>query len=153
MRALAIYYEMILLAILLIIGANSTVQFVNQCSQPMLSYTNEKTAFDTDDVVSWANPDTANSNVRYGKDLLLSLLNTDDYACYPNAIKIDNSPIFKLNSAFQTKKISLLKQIYDPAGDYKLGAKLEKKIKGAIYEVQSDGTAFIHYYIDTNPPT
>lgn len=153
MQALSVWYEMCIFAISLVIASSSMITFVNVVSEPILSYTNEKTAFDTDDVVSWANDAVNTSNQRYGKDLLLALLNTDEYNCYPNAIKIDNSPIFKITDGFFTKKITYLQQIYKVDGDYKLGAKLNVKIKASRLEQAADGTHYMHYYLSTNPPS
>lgn len=152
MRASTVWMEMVILAMCLILGSNAMLQFITEVSSPMLSYTTEKSAVDTDDVVSWYDTNNANSNVRYGKDLLLALLNTDEYACYPNAIKIDNSPIFKLNMEFQTQKETRLKEIYDATGPYALGdpSRLNGKINACIYETGVDGP-YLHYYILTSP--
>lgn len=174
MRATAIWYEMVILAMCLILGANVMVQFVNTVSEPMISYTNEKTAVDTDDVISWFDANNKNSNVRYGKDLLLALLNTDEYACYPNAIKIDDSPIFELNMAFQTQKATKMQELYDPRGQYALGdpSRLAGKIRACVLENEYKRDAsgnlmyaptdtgrttplverqYLHYYILKNP--
>lgn len=176
MRSASLWLEMVIFAMCLILGANTMISFIEVVSQPMLSYTSEKTGIDTDDIVSWADNTNHNSNFRTGKDLILALVNTDDYACYPNAIMIDNSPIFEINKAFQTTKYTKLAELWDPSGSYKLGstAKLNGTIKACrledeyerdasgnvVYITNSMGVStpkvkrqFLHYYIEMNPPT
>lgn len=155
MRATTLWSEMIILAMCLVLGANVMIQFVTMVSPSMLSYTEEKSALDTYDTISvYIDKDHIRKAPRYGKDLLLSLLNTDEYAYYPNAFKVDNSPIFYLNMEFQTMKATKLQQLYNVNGPYKLGspAILNGEIKAV--ELEDDpatGKQFLHYYILTNP--
>lgn len=133
------------------------VQFITIVPTPMISYIDEKSALDTEDIVSWFDENNKNSNVRHGKDLLLALLNTDEYACYPNAIKIDNSPVFKLDMSFQTQKVTKMKEIYNPSGAYALGDpnRLNASIKACrlenIYALDVNGN--IIYMTDSNGQT
>lgn len=155
MRASSIWYEMVILAMCLILGANVMVQFITQVSPSMISYTEEKSALDTEDVISmYIDKDNNRRHPRYGKDLLLALLNTDEYACYPNAIAIDNSPIFEINMSFQTQKATQLQILYDKSGPYKLGspAVLSGEIKACILEnvYETDGNGNPVYIRDSD---
>lgn len=111
----------------------------------MVSYTNEKTAIDTEDIISEPAAD------RYGKDLLASLVNTDEFAPYPNAIRIDGSPVLKLDNTFVVMKFVNLAEVYSSTGPYKLSTKLNNKIQAVRFETYG-GVDCFHYYITTTPP-
>jgi len=151
MRGATAWLEMIPLIVMLIIASTTTSFLVVQTSKPIISYTNEKSANDTLDEI--LEPE----GVRYGKDLLLSLINTDEHAPYPNAIRIDNSPALKLDSVYQTTKYADLARVYNTSGDFQLGAKLDQPILATVFEEYTglDGITIdvLHYYITTNPPT
>lgn len=150
MRGAMIWLEMIPLVIMLLIASTTTSFLVTQISKPMITYINEKSANDTLDEI--LEPE----GIRYGKDLLLALINTDEHAPYPNAIRIDGSPVLKLDSAYQTTKYANLALVYSQTGDFQLSTKLDKPIQATVFEeyTNSDGTTIdvLHYYITMTPP-
>lgn len=146
MRAASIWYEMIMLMVMLICGATSLTSVVVLLNQPIISYTSEKTALDSFDI------ENVEATERYGRDLLASLVNTDENAPYPNAIQIDNSPILVIDNTFHTKKFSVIAEVYNATGQYKISTKLDKKIKAMRFEVVA-GKDVMHYYIDQTPPS
>lgn len=146
MRSASIWYEMIMLMVMLICGATSLTSVVVLLNQPIISYTSEKTALDSFDI------ENVEETKRYGRDLLASLVNTDENAPYPNAIKIDNSPILAIDNTFHTKKFSVIAGVYDSSGQYGLANKLNKPIKAMRFEVIG-GKDVMHYYIDQTPPS
>lgn len=146
MPASGVLYEMIMLIIMLLAGSTSLTSVVILIDQPIISYTNEKTALDSVDV------ENIIGKQGYGRDLLATLVNTDESNPYPNAIKIDGSPVMKLDTNFQTSKFKNISSMYDANGQYRLSIKLDKPIKAMLFEVV-DGVDCMHYYIDNEPPT
>lgn len=145
MRAAVAWFEAIILGVVLCLGAACMGSFILILSTDIISYTEEKSALDTDDAVSEPQAD------RYGRDLLASLVNTDEFAPYPNAIRIDGSPVLKLDNTFVVMKFVNLAEVYSSSGPYKLSTKLDKKIQAVLFETY-DGVECFHYYITTNPP-
>lgn len=145
MRAGVAWLETIVLGIMLCLGAACMSTFIMIMNTSMVSYTNEKTAIDTDDIISEPAAD------RYGKDLLASLVNTDEFAPYPNAIRIDGSPVLKLDNTFVVMKFVNLAEVYSSTGPYKLSTKLNNKIQAVRFETYG-GVDCFHYYITTTPP-
>lgn len=144
MRSINLWYELIFLLFMLLAAATGVTSVLYCCNSEIVSYTEDKTALDTFDI------DNIVAYPRYGRDLLVSLVNTDENAPYPNAIKIDDSPILKIDNAFHTKKFSNIGNVYSSTGEYKLSTKLGKPIKAVKFEV-INGTDVFHYYIDKNP--
>lgn len=145
MRAGVAWLETIVLGIMLCLGAACMSTFIVIMNTSMVSYTNEKTAIDTEDIISKPAAD------RYGKDLLASLVNTDEFAPYPNAIRIDGSPVLKLDNTFVVMKFVNLAEVYSSTGPYKLSTKLNNKIQAVRFETYG-GVDCFHYYITTTPP-
>lgn len=145
MRAGVAWLETIVLGIMLCLGAACMSTFIVIMNTSMVSYTNEKTAIDTKDIISEPAAD------RYGKDLLASLVNTDEFAPYPNAIRIDGSPVLKLDNTFVVMKFVNLAEVYSSTGPYKLSTKLNSKIQAVRFETYG-GVDCFHYYITTTPP-
>lgn len=145
MRAGVAWLETIVLGIMLCLGAACMSTFIVIMNTSMVSYTNEKTAIDTEDIISEPAAD------RYGKDLLASLVNTDEFAPYPNAIRIDGSPVLKLDNTFVVMKFVNLAEVYSSTGPYKLSTKLNNKIQAVRFETYG-GVDCFHYYITTTPP-
>lgn len=145
MRAGVAWLETIVLGIMLCLGAACMSTFIVIMNTSMVSYTNEKTAIDTEDIISEPAAD------RYGKDLLASLVNTDEFAPYPNAIRIDGSPVLKLDNTFVVMKFVNLAEVYSSTGPYKLSTKLNNKVQAVRFETYG-GVDCFHYYITTTPP-
>lgn len=145
MRAGVAWFETIILGIMLCLGAACMSSFILVMNSDIISYTEEKTALDTDDIISEPAAD------RYGKDLLAALVNTDEFAPYPNAIRIDGSPVLKLDNTFVVMKFVNLAEVYSATGQYKLSTKLNKKIQAVRFET-FNGVDCFHYYIDNTPP-
>ena len=146
MRAASIWYEMIMLMVMLLCGATSLTSVVVMLNKPIITYTNEKTALDSFDI------ENIEAYPRYGRDLLAALVNTDENAPYPNAIKIDDSPILLIDNTFHTRKFSVIAEVYDSGGPYQLSNKLDLPIKAMKFEVIG-GKDVMHYYIQQNPPS
>lgn len=146
MRSASLWYEMIMLMVMLICGATSLTSAVVMLNKPIISYTSEKTALDSFDI------ENIEATERYGRDLLATLVNTDENAPYPNAIQIDDSPILVIDNTFHTRKFSVIAQVYDSTGQYKLSTKLDKEVKAMRFEVVA-GKDVMHYYIDKTPPS
>lgn len=145
MRASVVWLETIILGMMLCLGSSCMISFMYVMQKPMISYTEEKSALDTNDVISEPKA------YRYGKDLLASLVNSDELAPYPNAIRIDDSPVLKLDSTFMVMKFDNLVKVYSATGSYRLSTKLNDKIKDVRFE-NYGGVDCLHYYITTTPP-
>ena len=146
MRIGVVWFETIILGVMLCLGAACMTSFIFIMQRPMISYIKDKSVEFTDDVISEPTAD------RYGKDLLAALVNTDEFAPYPNAIRIDGSPILKLDSTFIVMKFVNLGEVYSSSGQYKLSTKLNNKIQAVRFETY-DGVDCFHYYITTTPPS
>lgn len=144
MRSITLWYELIFLVFMALAAATGVTSVLYCCNSEIVSYTEDKTALDSVDI------ENLEAYPRYGRDLLASLINTDENAPYPNAIKIDDSPILKIDNTFHTKKFGVIGNVYYSGGDYKLSTKLNKPIKAVKFEVVN-GTDVFHYYIDTTP--
>ena len=135
-----------MLVVMLLSGATSLTSVVVMLDKPVISYTSEKTALDSFDI------EHVEGYERYGRDLLAALVNTDENAPYPNAIKIDNSPILLIDNTFHTRKFSVIAEVYDGSGQYQLSNKLDLPIKAMRFEVIG-GKDVMHYYITSNSPS
>lgn len=86
-----------------------------------------------------------------GYDVLLSLLNTDTMTPYPRAIKINDSPVLKLDASFLTNQIPSVAIVYNTGGQYQLGNMLEWKVVSHEYVYDDGDTPYIHFILEDRP--
>lgn len=107
MRAYAIWLEAVLLAAFLGLSVTNVSFNMMMITKP-LSYTLEdKTAQKLN------NANFGTETTYRGEDLLMSLVVIDEFAPYPRKIKIDNSPIINLDSAWVANKVMNVTKIYN----------------------------------------
>lgn len=69
-----------------------------------------------------------------GRDILFSLINTDEMTTYPRAIRFKDSttnrltPVIKLDNEFLAYKMNNVAAIYSAGGQYKLSTLLDRKV-------------------------
>lgn len=87
----------------------------------------------------------------YGRDLLLMLLNTDIMSPYPKAIKINNSPVIKLDTSFTDSKMVKVSEIYSDSGSYKLSTMLDYKVTSKEFISNQPDSPYIQYVLKEVP--
>lgn len=85
--------------------------------------------------------------VKTGQDLLMSLIVLDDYVQYPRSIRINDTPIIDLDTAWMTNHSANVSAIYNINGQWKLGSMLNYTITKVEY-VENNGDPYWHYVLE-----
>lgn len=138
-------FEVIIYIIVCIIAAASTLSFVAATRQPVLLNVEDKTMIE-----SIGTQYRYEAEV-YGRDLLLMLLNTDAMSPFPKGIKINDSPVIRIDNEFISHKMENIGVIYSSSGAYKLSAMLDYIVKSTTYVYKSPdipNSPYIHYVLE-----
>lgn len=84
----------------------------------------------------------------YGSDILLMLLNTDSMTPYPKAIRINDTPVIKLDNAFLAYKMKNIGAIYSSYGEYKLHDMLDWSVTKREYVYEGSDAPYIKFTLE-----
>ena len=127
-----------------IFAASSANVFMllNNASEPIVELGSDKTFVESTGVQKTYEQEL------YGSDILMMLLNTDAMTPYPRAIKINDTPVIKLDNSFITAKIRNTGNIYSPSGQWGLKNMLDWKVVSKKYVYDDPEGPYIHYELE-----
>lgn len=127
---------------IIVLSATLTSLFLYTASEPIIIQGTDKTYVDALGVQEWE------THEKYGRDILFSLINTDIMSPYPRAIKINDTPVIKIDNLFLTTKMRNVAMIYSSTGEYKLSTMLDWKVTSEKYVYDDGDFAYIHYTLE-----
>lgn len=127
-------------------AAAVTVTLLALCQNPIIEQGEDKTFATSQGVQYWEDYDI------YGRDLLLMLFNTDPMSPFPRAIKINNTPVIKLDKSFVADKMKNVSEIYSSQGQYRLSTMLDWKVVEEKYVYDGADAPYIHYVLEEVQP-
>lgn len=139
------YIELSISVFLYITSAALTLTLLVLASDPIITQGSDKS------FVESAGIQQVQESTEYGRDLLLMLLNTDPMTPYPRAIKINDTPVIKLDNDFIAAKMRNISAIYSASGPYKLSTMLNYKIASYEYVYEGTGAPYIQYRLEVAP--
>lgn len=136
MRALALWLDVVILVMFLSTATVSIGTLLYENENPIVQRTQDKTAIDVENAIDDVRL------IQRGSDILLSLVNIDEYTPYPRRIKINDFPPIILDNDFVANKYLYVSQLYNKGVTLK--DKLDWRITNVEY-VYNDGEPYIHY--------
>ena len=145
--AAGVTHEWMSFASLIVVLGTSVIlmqPLMQETSTPIIKDYEDKTALDAAGSIMM---DLENQT---GAAIMMALSNTDLNVPYPRAIRINDSPVLKLDNEFQSDLGSHLAMIYSPSGRYKLKNMLDWNIIGVIYVYQTNDPKYTDIITDMN---
>lgn len=139
------YLEVAISIFLYVTSAALTLTLLVFAQDPIITQGSDKT------LVESAGVQQMYESTEYGRDILLMLLNTDPMSPYPKAIKINNTPVIKLDNDFIASKMRNLAAIYSANGQYKLSTMLDYKVSSYKYVYEGTDAPYIQYTLEVAP--
>lgn len=136
------YIELACIIFLFVLSAFLTANLLWVASDPIINLGEDKTFQESAGVQTW------DYHHIYGKDILLMLLNTDEMTPYPRAIKINDTPVIKLDNAFMATKMRNVSAIYSSSGNWKLSSMLNWEVISSDYVYEGADAPYIHYVLE-----
>lgn len=109
-------------------------------NEPIIAGIEDKTALEVNGSIY------DSSAVQTGADLVAALLNVDANTPYPRAIKVNDSPVMKLDGAFYANKQNNLSLMFSASGDYKLSTMLDYSVESVTFVPDNNGD-YWHYVL------
>lgn len=139
------YIEIAVSIFLYIVSASLTLTVLVFAREPIILQGSDKTFIES------AGIQQLYENETYGYDILMMLMNVDDMAPYPKAIKINNTPVIKLSNEFIAYKMRNVSLIYANSGEYKLSDMLHYKVVSEEFVYNGPDAPYIHYTLEEVP--
>lgn len=117
---------------------------MQETSKPIIKDYADKTALDATGSIMMELEDQT------GAAIMMALSNTDLNLPFPRAIRINDSPVLKLDNAFQADLGSGLAKVYSSSGKYKLKNMLDWKIIDVVYVYTTSDPKFTDIIEDMN---
>lgn len=136
------YIEFVTTIVLVAVAATITVVLVSQCATPIVELTDDKSMVPSTGVQEWE------EHTLYGRDLLLMLINLDLMSPYPKAIRINDTPVLRIDNSFIMYKMRNVATIYASSGQYKLSTMLDWEITNIDYVYSGEGAPYIQYTLE-----
>lgn len=133
------YMEIAISIFIYVVSATFTVTVLVSATVPIMPIMGDKTFIESTGVQELYEADV------YGYDILLMLLNTDPMSPYPKGIKINNSPVLRIDNSFIAYKMKNVAVVYSPVGDYKLSLMLKYKVTNIDYVYKGIDSPYIHF--------
>lgn len=112
------------------IGLNLLLREVNT---PLVSKHEDKSALYVENAIHEP------FNIKTGSDIMLSLLVADDYCPEPASIRINNTPIIRIDDDYVASKYTEVNKIYNTSGQWQLGRLLNSRVIYVTYVTDSSG--------------
>lgn len=119
-----------------------TVSLLICCQDPIVTLTNDKTFVESEGVQQLEEHKT------YGSDLLAMLINVDIMSPYPKAIKINNTPVIRMDNEFLAYKMRNVGSIYSSGGQHKLSLMLDYVVTSTRYVYKGADAPYIEYILE-----
>ena len=139
------YIEISVSIFIYIASAILTLTILVFARDPIIIQGNDKTFIESTGVQQLYKSNT------YGYDILLMLMNVDEMAPYPKAIKINDTPVIKINNEFIAYKMRNVSFIYSSTGTYKLSNMLHYKVISEEFVYSGPDAPYIHYILQEVP--
>lgn len=139
------YFELVISIFMYIAAAALAILVVASTYEPIIVQGQDKTFISSDGLQEFDSRDL------YGRDILLMLLNADSSIPEPKAIRINGSPVIKIDNNFFAQKISNISSIYSSTGDYKLSTMLDWKVESVEYIYSGTDAPYIRYNLKEVP--
>ena len=136
------YLEMAVSIFIYVACTAMTLSLLAFAQNPIITLGSDKT------LVESAGVQQEYKAVIYGRDLLLSLLNTDVMSPPPKSIKINDTPVIKLDNSFLANKVGNVSTIYSNTGVYKLSSMLNWTVTSTEYVYTGPGAPYIHIILE-----
>lgn len=136
------YYLMIVILLIVAASLHYLLYFMDIANDPIVTMSQDKTMIDINGVPPEYKTETT------GHDILLMLLNVDAMAPYPRAIKINETPVIKIDNSYVATKMNNMAIIYNKNGTYKLSLLLDKKVIKQEYVYDQPDSPYIHFVLE-----
>lgn len=141
MGGIAKWLDFMLLVLVLAAGITMLPTFFLECSTPIISYHEDKTAKDINSGLSVGEVE------KTGADLFLSLVVVDEYCPFPRSIRINDTPVIDITKDWLSQKYSNLQKIYRSDGDYRMSDMLDWTVTSVEY-VENGDDPYIQYRLE-----
>lgn len=136
------YIEICTSIFIFVVSASFVLSLMVVCSTPIINLDSDKTMIESDGVQQHYVADM------YGYDILAMLINTDPMSPYPKAIRINNSPVLKLDNAFLAYKMRNVSVVYQHGGSYGLSDMLDWKVTSRTFVYDAPDAPYIQYKLE-----
>lgn len=136
------YLEIAISIFIYVSSALLTLTLLMFAQDPIITQGSDKTFIESTGVQVW------DEHELYGEDILLMLLNLDSMSPYPKAIRLNDSPVIKLDNQFLVYKITNVGNIYTESGEYKLSTMLDWKVTSKEFVYSGTDAPYIQYILE-----
>lgn len=112
-----------------------------ECSTPIIQQTSDKS------VVAEGTPLRIEGEGKTGWDIIYMLYYADEYMTYPRAVRINNTPVIKVTSAWLVNKISNVETICSDYSDWKLYSMRDYRVVSSEF-IYNNGDSYIQYILE-----
>lgn len=137
--AITLWIDIAVLSTILGSAAVQLPSIIAETQDPIIQMTEDKTAKDTYGSTIPA------MRAETGSDIIMMLVNADDNIPYPRSIKINDTPIIDLNSAFFAQQQSNVHAILADSGTWKLGNMQDYKVTSVEFVQDNAEGDYWHY--------
>jgi hypothetical protein len=139
------WFDMAVSIFIYVMCTGLTVTLMVVAQEPIINSNSDKTFMESTGVQE------KQENELYGNDILFMLLNSDEMTPYPKAIKINDSPVIKLDNNFIATKMNNISVIYSESGEYKLKKMMNWKIIDKKFVYSGTDAPYIQYILKEVP--
>lgn len=139
MNAMSMWFDMIVLAVALMFSISSLSAVAYFSADTKIPEYEDKTFTSANGTIE------TYSNIKNGRDLMAMLIVADEYTAYPGRIRVNSTPIIKLDKNWVSHKNQNINIYYGASGAYKFSTLLDKTITKCEFVHTVVGSETIDY--------
>ncbi len=127
------WIDLVVLILVLLVGTTMSGICLWVYSEPIATNYEDKSTVQSMEAI------VIDMDVKTGRDILMGLVVTDALMPYPRAIQINETPVIRMTDDWVVNKNRHVAEIYNPAGQYKLGSMLDWEVEAVTFVHDAEG--------------